>query len=460
MIEPKVRIITDTTTFYPIESDNDSHRNDDLSLRATLVYMHEQIGEDFQYFKADDLFIVLQQWRDLLFFIQSNDERYKEIMLLQLQTIREIIIFLFGTKFENVMKRSISLSKRQVFALYVDTYLKLCKKDFLFMMNSTRFNLEDLELNKKFEKNLMTISNGMDINLTAVILFENHKIIGKYLKPGSLKLEQENLLMLTIFEQVEYENIDDSSKVIDIDFVKSPQNLTIKHKNAYLRVDRSPVPFTLSSSRMGLNSPYVILVVTQNVKMQQEMKDTIQKYIYSIAESLNTIDFKFSKYLQGDLLDDLLYFIIIDRTNGIVWEMDNIKSILLLENYLSNNDQNFASNFLEEIKTKLISYGMNAMIRGFTTMMWGENDFQYFYQLIFEDDDEIIKPSNVFKPPPFHDDIGITYRLMINNIFQTNDDISCVELFTVYKGKILVKDAIIENQLLYESLGNVKMQVK
>lgn len=459
-MEPKVRIITDTTTFYPIESENDSRRNDDLSLRATLVYMHEQIGEDFQYFKADDLFVVLQQWRDLLFFIQSNDERYKEIMLLQLQTIREIIIFLFGTKFENVMKRSISLSKRHVFALYVDAYLKLCRKDFLFMINSIRFNLEDSDINTKFGKKMMKISNGLDINLTAVLLFKNHKIVGKFLKPNSLKLEQENLLMLTIFEQVEYENVDESLDIIDVDFVKSPQNLTIKHKNAYMRVDRSPVPFTLSSSRMGQNSPYVILVVTQNVKMQQEMKDTIQNYIYSIAESLNTLNFKITRYLQGEIIDDLIYFLIIDRINGNVWEMDNEKSIILLDNYMCRENENQPSKLLEEIKIKSISYGMNAMMRGFTTMMWGENDFQYCYQLIFEEDDDILKPSNVFKPPPFHDDIGFTYRLMINNIFQTNSNISCIELFSVYKGSILVKDAITENQILYENLGNFRNQSK
>jgi hypothetical protein len=70
----KVRVISDTCTFYPVETDDGVHQGTDgMTLRTTLVYLRGQMGEDFQFLIADDLFLVLQQWRGIVFFIQSND---------------------------------------------------------------------------------------------------------------------------------------------------------------------------------------------------------------------------------------------------------------------------------------------------------------------------------------------------------------------------------------------------
>jgi len=144
----KIRVISDTTTFYPLEQDwyESQQRNDNMSLRTTLVYLKNQLDEDFRFFCSGDLIVVLQQWREKLFFMQTNESKSEEILRMQLQSIREILIFLFGTKFESVMRRNISLAKRQVFSYYIDKYVKLSKEDYLPLINALRFHPDSREI--------------------------------------------------------------------------------------------------------------------------------------------------------------------------------------------------------------------------------------------------------------------------------------------------------------------------
>ena len=102
---------------------------------------------------------------------------------------------------------------------------------------------------------------------------------------------------------------------------------------------------------------------------------------------------------------------------------------------------------------------MSAMVRGFTMMMRGEFDYQFCYEMRFENEDgEIMKPSQVFTPPPFNDDTGINYQLITDTIFQTTDKVTCIELLSVYVGKIQVKAAIASNQHLYEMYQRSRKQ--
>ncbi|KAH0791283.1 hypothetical protein GPJ56_004903 [Histomonas meleagridis] len=414
MIETKVRIITDTT-FYPVESDA-RRSNDDLTLKATLFFMLEEMKEDFQYFKADNFFIILQHWRGLIFFIQSNSEKYHEIMKMQLQTIREIILFLFGAKFEAAMRKDISIKKKVIFAQFIDAYLNLCQKDYLYQINSIRTEPHLRYLSDNFIKKISPISHEFNINLISTILFKNHEIISCQTNPGSLKLGPESLLLLSIYEQVEYEDLPDSNERFNPLYIKTPDMVTsVVHKNAFIRIEGTPIPCIISSARISANSPFVILVVTQNVRLVQDMKEMIQEFMFIIADDLSTVKIEFPKpVFECDFLNDLIHFVVVDRTRGNTWEMPNDLSLKALMNHLKIENEDEAKKEFQKITSDMTSYAMNAMLNGFTTMMWGEKDFHYCYELRFEDDgNDVMKPLNVFKPPPFHDDIGFNYRSIV-----------------------------------------------
>lgn len=492
-LDTKVRVISDTTTFYPLERDDDEphSKNDNLSLRTTLVYLHEQMGEDFKFFTADDLFVVLQQWRGMLFFIQTNDSRFHEVMRLQLQTIREILIFLFGPKFESVMKRSISMDKRKVFAQYVDSYLSLCQEDYLYLLNIIRTDPFKQEMSQYFIQTVSTLISEFDIHMLNVTLFDGNQIVARFDSPGSAKLDAETLLNLSILEKVEYndisiddgqippfENVQTNLQNFDPAFIEDPNNNTFKHKNAFLRIQRSPVCCLLSSSRLGAKSPYVILLATQNMKITEEMRVLIMKFI-------STITLKMSQFISPppeeksiEVMDDLIHYVLIDRTHGKIWELPLDLSVGLLVDYMiqlkhnrnRNNDEQDNSNeddedgdvvddiddieackMMHELTMKMSAYGMSAMMQGLTTMFRGEQDYQFCYELRFQDEKgETLKPNHVFTPPSFNDDNGVNYTLITSSLFPNTENVTCLELLSIYRGGAQVKDVMRGNDALFD----------
>lgn len=502
-LNTKVRIISDTTTFYPVEKEGDDsrNRNDDMSLRATLVYLHEQLGEDFQFFTADDLFIVLQQWRGMLFFIQTNDARFQDVMRLQLQTIREVLIFLFGPKFESVMKRSISMDKRKIFSQYVDSYLSLCQEDYIYLLNSIRVDSDSKELSDHFIQSISSTVSNFDINILNVTLFDGNKIVAHYDSPAAAKIDPETLLNLSIFEKVEYSDVNiesndsdimidneiSSSRNFDPEFVKSSNNTTLKHKNAFLRIQRSPVCCLLSSSRLSERSPYIILVTTQNLKITDELRSSILQFITTITLLMSQFKPPIPEEKPIQVMEELIHYILIDRTHCTVWELPLDLSTGFLIDHLSqlknsndNKDDDSGNNadnqnsensegeagedddndddleseafeLMQKLTMQMAAYGMTAMMKGYTTMMWGEQDYQFCYELRFEDEKgELLRPTHVFSPPPFNDDNGVNYGLITSSIFPNTDGVTCLELLSIYRGGVLAKSVMAANDALFE----------
>jgi hypothetical protein len=438
-----VRVISQTTTFYPVETDETTHQStDNMSLHTTLVYLHEQMGEDFEFFTADDLFIVIQQWRGIVFFIQSNDSKFHDVMRLQLQTIREILMFLFGVKFDTVMRRNILLHNRIVFAQYVDTYLSACRSDYLPLINAIRPDPCFPQLSDQFIQASSQLLPEFDLNLLSCVLFHDHRLIARFTVPGAVKFDPETFSMLSIFERVEYESVSPPSKLhFSSAYVISADNQTIKHKTAFLRIERTPIGCTISSTRCAEDSPFVFLVVTQNVGTNQresrkaETHMKIVDFLTAITNRLTGIATLLPELPASELFDDLLHHVVIDRTNGTVWELqEDTAARLVLEHRKLNNAEE-AREELVRVKQQLAAYGMAAMLRGFTTMMWGELHYQFCYELRFEDESgEVLRPAQVFSPPPFNDDTGFNYRLITDSLFQTDRQIVCLELLSVYKG--------------------------
>lgn len=450
----KIRVISDTTTFYPVEiqSDESHHRNDNMTLLTTITYLKEQLKEDFQFFKAGDLFIVLQQWRGMLFFIETNEDFGAEMLRFILQTAREILIFLFGTRFESVMRRNISLSKRQVFARYVDTYLKLCQNDHHFLLSTLRFTDDTHELQHFFLEKVPPVPKDIPIKLIAVFLFQGNEIALHFKNPKASKLEPEIISLIQIFVNVEFPDLNSDnnfdSNTFDPEYVKS--GASAKHKSAFLRLERTPVGCTISCSKCAEKSGNIIVVVSENTKMPVQVQQQLNGYMSNLCQFLlnNPMNERFEPSTM--INEDLIHFMCINRTAGDVWEMPEEQTLKSIENY-NKVDAKTAREKYHMLTRKMASYAFNAIMHGYTTMMWGSLDYQFCYQLRFlNDNKEVLTPSHIFTPPSFDDDNGVTYGLIANSVFPSQNGVRCIEILSIYRSSIRPKEAMEVNQHLFQ----------
>jgi hypothetical protein len=457
----KVRVISDTCTFYPVENEEEAHHGtDNMTLRTTLVYLREQMGEDFQFLIADDLFLVLQQWRGIVFFIQSNDPRYQEVMRLQLQTIREILIFLFGVKFETVMKFRIVQANRIVFTQYVDAYLSACQADYLCSLGTIRNDYSCPHVSEHFLQAAAELLPEFDLNLLSCMLFNRHQLVARFIVPDAVQFHPETFFMLSIFERVEYDSIaEELDEKFSTAYVTSADNRSMKHKTAFLRIERTPVACAISSTRCALNSPFVILVVAENVSQKRKTGNQMKMvdFLTAITSKLKSLVVRPVEPRPVEVVEDLLHYVVIDRTHGWVCELPAETTVRLIKEYRRFANDGEAEEETKRVKNQLAAYGMSAMMRGFTTMIWGELTYHFCYELVFEDDaGDRLKPTQVFSPPPFNDDTGINYRLIADSIFQAERQVTCIELLAVYRGRIQVKAAMAANQTLIEIFKRLK----
>lgn len=449
----KIRVISDTTTFYPVEiqSDEDHHRNDNMTLLTTITYLKEQLNEDFQFFRAGDLFIVLQQWRGMLFFVETNEDFGAEVLRFILQTSREILIFLFGTKFESVMRRNISLSKRQVFARYVDTYLKLCQDDHHFLLSTLRYTDDSHELQHYFLEKVPPVPKDVPIKLNAVFLFIGNEIAVHFKNPKASVLEPEIISLIQIFVHVEFPEINGETKCegkrFDSSYVKIDTNP--KHKGAFLRLARTPVGCTLSCSKCAEKSDSIIVVISENTKIPIPVQKQINEYMGNLCNFLSGMPKIEIPPTTSIYNEDLLHFIAINRTEGDIWEMPFDQSLEAIMNY-HNIDKQAAVAKYRQLTRKMASYAFNAIMHGYTTMMWGSLDYQFCYQLRFKNDDnEILQPSHIFTPPSFDDDNGVTYGLIANSVFPNQNGVRCFELLSIFRSTVKPKEAMEVNDQLF-----------
>jgi hypothetical protein len=85
-------------------------------------------------------------------------------------------------------------------------------------------------------------------------------------------------------------------------------------------------------------------------------------------------------------VEDVICFIVIDRTCGRVWELPSDIAIGSLRKFWEFDVDVDAEAELTRIRRQSAAYGMSAMMRGFTTMVWGEVHYHFADELRFDDE--------------------------------------------------------------------------
>lgn len=449
--ETKIRIISDTTTFYPLDNEDSQHRNDNLSLRATIIYLKNQLNEDFRFFRSGDIFVVLQQWREMLFLIETTQNISKDLLRIQLQIIKEILVFLFGQRFENVMRRNISLTKRAIFAKYVDQYLLMCRQDYLSLVCALQFDIGNEYVNTAFQEIAAELYKIPDNICMQILLFNNNKIVSSFVPEEVDEFEPDVQYLLQIYEGVEFSPSTEpfDLSLINLDFLQQEPS-PITHKSAFLKLNGAPTRVTLSSTRLYPNSPLTLIFVSINSKMPDEQKTAVTFQICEIAKKLKETVATTAGPTELEVPEGLIHSVVIDRTNGGVVELPPDVSLALLRRY-TGAEEDAAKETLRQIQTRLASYAMTALLRGSTVMMVGEDDFQYCYELrCVGPDGELLRPTGVYTAPSFDSDVGVSYASAAAALFPgRREPVHVFELLSIFVGTTHVKEVVSGNNEVF-----------
>jgi hypothetical protein len=174
-------VISQTTTFYPVELDEATRQSTDNMSRYTT---------------ADDAFVVIQRWWVIIFFIQSHDAKFQDMKRPQ-----------FGAKFDSALRRNILLQNRVVVVQYVDAYLSACDSDCIGAVNAVRPEHCFPELVDRFLDESSRLLPEFDLNLLSCVMFQAYRPVARFTAPEAVRFDPETFAMLSVFERVEYESV-------------------------------------------------------------------------------------------------------------------------------------------------------------------------------------------------------------------------------------------------------------
>jgi len=438
----QVQVISNSTTFYPVDSRNE----DGLTLINSIAFLEENFKEGILSFSAEKQIVVLQMWNGLLFSISTSSNLSEELLRYILQIIRDTAVFLLGPHYENMMAKSIVASLRDIFSRYVEKYLNLFANDYKAALYLADYDIIDPKVTQMLKDSIKFDANN-DESLIEVILFKNHKIAKRFPKNENRILETSDVFLISMFEQLEFPG--DFKNESDIII---PEQNQIINKGAFIRIDGQPQQGLLSSVRFGSKSQFVAIFVFKGNQLTQENKERTYVQMSQVAQSL--ISSQITTAIRPTFqITGLLHYILINRTTGEFFDPHFITS-----SKGELEQKNLA--LMEKMKRRMVSIGMSSHINGYPSMIRNEMILQYTYDIIFIN----VKKQKEVTPKLFNaadfSEIGVSYKIATKNAFGDDSEIHCYELMTVYLGAMNTGDVIKANSQLFKELTEFKRKME
>lgn len=427
----QVRIISNSTTFYPIDSRGDVG----LTLINSIAFLQENFKEAVESFTAEDQIVVLQMWNGLLFSITSPKMFSEEILRFMLQIIKDTATFLFGPHFENNMSNNISQTLRELYAKYLEKFFSLANKDYKYILMIPPMDFTYSKLTNALKEYVKTDLTNINETFIEGIIFRNHTIISRFSRNDNPVLELSDIFQLCLLEQVVYPD--------DVETT----SLNLNHLKIHLKSEGQIQSFIVSSGKCG---SCVVIIISNINQIKQEDKDRLSK----IGNQINQI--VLSTFGEQGILPEsyqitgLLHYILINRTTGEIYET---------QHQLKNQHDPKWAVLKEQLKYKMSSIAMQALISGSPSVIRNEMIFQYTYDLIFvnKKQKEVI-PKNM-QPITFNDRSELSWK-QITSDFVSEDNVTCYEMLTVYLGVMNTADVIKANSHLFKTITGTKKLIE
>ena len=436
MINPQtdVKVISNSMTYYPIDSRNE----EGLTIINSMHFLHENFGENVESFKAEDQIVVLQVWQSLLFTIAAKDTTSEELLRFYLQIMKDIAVFLFGTQFDSVMcSKSIVGALREIYARYIETFFNLCNSDYKFCLMIPQMDPTFSKLTQQVKDLMKNESNIVDDSFYEGLIFKNHKIISRFSKNENNTLELNDIFQLSLLEQVESSTAKQST-----------ESFNVSIKGANVKIDGIMQTCILASG--NLNDFYLIMIYKkqqgQNSQFTQEQKAKVDQ----LSASLSKLVLNFKDFTKPPLpfqITGMLHYILINRTTGEVFESQPYPGSK------TQPEEKWVA-LLDNLKRNMSSIGMAACINGCSSVIRNEMIFQYTYDLIFVKKQKEILPKGSIPSVSF-DKGGLSYKSLTMDAVSEENAV-CYEMMAIYLGVMNTCDVVKANLHLFRVLTGIK----
>lgn len=454
-----IRIISKFTTFYPLEMiDGDKKKiTDDLTFVNTLLYVKEQLDEDFHYLSFKNNNIVKSTYRDVIFFCQADNSKFKvKFLKYILHTVKLIVNFLLGPDFDKHMGISVSHIYREMFSKYIDIFLDHVKTNPLCYLNIVHFS-DDYNLKKT------NIAKYDNVDIISVMIFVNQKLMLQYQNSKEGYLNMESIFLLYLFIKMEYPKIYDNKRFpLREDFTLSDDE--IKNKKGFLFIKDVLTECRLSCKRISKDSPYVMLVISKTSDNSTNFEKNISRFMSEFYN--NKVSEKFqqistmTRSVSIDSHDTIIYYSVVNRTNYHVYTSPFNKDILnrIRSQSWSTISDEEASNMLFDMCLKISNLSVEALSNGHTCIFLGELECFLSYNLFFVNSkDMIVNPPHSFKGLNLYSTDGFLYDDLLISSEHKDTSLRVFEVFVIFQYNVRSIDAINDStDILNEYLKRIK----
>ena len=414
-----VRVIA-SGTFYPPASQHPEH---DKTIQSTIAFIKSSLDENLRFMRGKNKTVVFRTWNGIL-FLGITDKLSVPFLELQLQIIRNICVFLFGSHFEQKMQHRVSQLHCQVLARYVDSFIEASKYDARLQLSFVKYHVDFKRISALLREQIPTSEMPPDLRFVECIVWKDHQVVARIGREEE-QLDYNDVFMLGLYGRVEHELDGGDVVAFDANYVNAVEpSSSVKHRAGFLRVDGQIEQCSIASTRLGKNSPYIAMFVTKDAAAR-ERRDMIMNVLGLVCVAMQEAVTEVVEPVTQSHAHGLVLYGLVDRTNGMYHE--EIAS-----------SQQHSIEVTELLLRAMPSRVVQTMQAGHRMAMWNDGLFWFSYELILLNQQSDIVPA--YSPS---DDFWSVVR---------EDNIHVYEVLSIYLAE-MCPEAIVElNKLRFTEL--------
>lgn len=402
---------SDISTFYPI-SDNDEMQ----TIKNTVSFIKRtNFDKNIDFFQVGDINFTISQYNQIYFIVQATNLS-KRLMQYIANSLKNIAIFLFGQDFQNYMLDNISLSYQTVYTNYVSAFLDLINSNPRYLAGIIPHSHGYFKNCQFLVRKLPPSGIPAALEFVECIIFNENEIIGRFSKDINSTLDCFDMLMLSIFHQVEFpEKGNPDRNLIEVNYVTNSEPSPVHYRAGFLKVNGKLQRCSIAAVRLGLNSSFSSLFITLN-PTEYEKRDFAMNILGLVSAAVSDMIVKITPF-AFPLPPDVVGFMVVNRSTGETFEVNQAKNERTL-------------NVVDNLFKNLFKRSFEAIPRGITTLLWNDSYFDFCYNILFRKSSGTIVPNGFDAFEMFEK--NVFYKQIINIIFGPRANIDFIEVYSIF----------------------------
>jgi hypothetical protein len=217
----------------------------------------------------------------------------------------------------------------------------------------------------------------------------------------------------------------------DPNYVNQMSPPSVKHRAAFLEVDDKFEQCSIASTLLGQNSPYVALFVTKDA-YAKERREVIMNVLALIAVAIGDSIGRVPPPRVYDF-PGFVRVVMINRNTGEYWEDVGVSTPHSCE-------------LGDVLLRHVIAKALDAVVAGYTVLMWCDGLFRFAHQLVFIDENGavLVAPEGKLRNQRCGDEREVSYEQMAADLWPKKNRVVVFQLMSVYLAT--VEPVVIEQE--------------